>query len=391
MRYIRFNDTVYLWNGNALSIDNGACVSRFCGAPGALNRTTIAGGIRDDSLCVFPRTVCGDSSATNYVAPANRRNGDIVDNSACTYPRPETYRVNLTLTGSSGTGWTRAGTGTGNFTSSNSPLGTPQSYSVDARGQLQPGFRWVTQPTVAFSGDPRSGPPQLTGTTITVVATFTGGVAEAVEDQPESAVFRYGVDQGSSCALDDDDVRTLYWAGGTDFGVGVSVFTNDALTTTANTGWYSFGLVSARVAGGVVRETDVACRFEEVVPPPATFTVPTITNLNPTAAGGVPIASQQTFTLTLNNPSNLEVDLTWTVSGNFWDLDRITGTNATVRYAGNTNAGVAQTFATVAAQLTYIHPTTGQTLRASGLSTTIFREGASTGGPTRGGFNPVNV
>ena len=362
VRYIRLNDVVYFWNGNSLSIENDPCTSKYCSDPSALNFGT--GTIPDNSLCVYPQTICDDPGALNYTPPSNRNDGDIIDNGICQYPVPDTYFVGTDLVSS---GATPAAAYNINVSGGNLNYLTTDSYNVTVTVTLNPGWEGSI-PTVSFIPPGiESGGPLANGESVTV--SYVIGNATATEIPPEMvdpAVYtgNYSTDQNVICDGGGDSV-TLYYDPTVGFGVGTALhqnqtFLSSGIGVSAFDGWYTDS-PTFRVAGGSIAEIGVSCPVEPMIE----FTVPSNVAINPDFTSPTnPRATSDSGFLSLlvssvNNPSNLELRYQWILVSGQSSFQTSSGSSTDIDFRLQANPGTGGDIAHVIVTVSYIDPNDG--------------------------------
>lgn len=173
--YLRAGGTGYFWDGTTLTVQAIACLNmRYCGNVLATNASA-GPGIRDDSLCNFPRIICGNAAATNYTPPGSRLSTDSIDNSTCTFPAARSARYTV----SGEIGGPRAGI-VGSVSADSGEDG--DTWNISASYTLAANHEWVTTPTSSGNSVYDAGSNTLTfsdsgtfaGADVNIPITLTG-------------------------------------------------------------------------------------------------------------------------------------------------------------------------------------------------------------------------
>lgn len=316
--YIKFGRTNFFWNGNSLSRNAAACDSRrFCGDTNAVN--TGDGDIRDDSLCVYPRTICTDSSATNFVPTAQRGPSDIVNNGVCVFPAQAIYNIGIFVVGNNiagpSSGYSINFSGNGGYI-----VGT--SWAVNVSISINPGFIFVgSEPSVTY--DPASSGPSLTeGQLMNINVTIGAATVEAIppdpmepEPLPDAISVNYATSARTSC--EGGSARTIFQGVGiTSVQVGSRAFSNTGLTSEIAQGFYNSGSSYFSYSPGSGFAAETACPvnlidFTPITQDSVTASPPQNTPSNPvTIARGI----SEIFDFDISNPSGLPLTFQWSAS-----------------------------------------------------------------------------
>ena len=191
----------FTWNGTDLTVNNATCVmSRYCGDPRALN--TGSGDIRDDSLCVFPRTICSIDTATNYVAPGDRLSTDIIDDSTCSFMARYTATYNVDISNIVGPTYAL------DVTVNSDTQDDLQPWSISYSITLQDGYEWVTEPADLSESDTGT----FAGSDVTIdVVIPAGGELRLIPNAPVGC----NIPAAANYVAGSDGTGVCYYSAGT--------------------------------------------------------------------------------------------------------------------------------------------------------------------------------
>ena len=277
--FIQHGDNNFYWSGSALTASTASCSDgRYCADPAALN--TGSGTTADNTLCVYARSICTDATATNYIAPADRRATDREFSTAptCTYPAGEpggddfdysaSYNVDLSGLTAPSLGYT--------LTTVSDEGNSGDGYTISWEFKVNDQYRWTsTVPTTlsddttgtfassdvvidaSVSGTIEEVPDPVKGCNTEGAANYTPGSDGTVTCYYGPMNYRSGASSPAACANDTDDTEFYFTSDTTTPAVDATAYTDSSGTASTASKWYANAKTTIQLTDGVVVKTDV--------------------------------------------------------------------------------------------------------------------------------------